>query len=354
MNIESFEKTKTDLSPSGNNQIEAQWEVYYDGGFWNKNAKGKPCEEIVINKSFLWGDEIWHIPCVYFSEKGFVIDFCVELDPKKEKDFVDKWYPVLAKDENIGDELREQIEQENPMDVNFSSRLFVNCKELSWEHGCSVSYIPDFCLPEGVRNESEGEALLKHYGLDEEKCWSFHRCAYPRREKDEIKALKVKLEREPVSLQGVHFKNPAVGDVIAFVHPVYNTEHRLTVLGYEKQEFSVKGFQDGEYEYPTHHTAMTYTVEPDLSDLNFRVRDCLMNEQPKKKARNKLDPQPEYDACVAIIGGADASTAFMLSSGQSLKQHRAMSALRFEVTDDVEWKIVFKEKMIADTEKVLF
>ena len=86
---------------------------------------------------------------------------------------------------------------------------------------------------------------------------------------------------------------------------------------------------------------MTYTLEPELLGRNFHVWDCLQNEQPKRKPRNQFEPQASYDTCaIAIIGGADGPTAVFASGGQSLEQHSALSALRFEHSDDIEWKIV--------------
>ena len=334
-------------------EVPTEWAVYYEHGFWNKNAKGKPGEEIVLNKTFSWGDEIWHIPAVYSCSKGIVVDFCIEIQPEKEKAFIDKWYPVLSKDENISTELREQIEQENPIDVNFRTHLKVNGKSVIAKHGNSVQWLPESCLPDGVKNESESKEIIRHYGLDERKVWSFHRWSFPwsSKRKPEIKSVRLKLERDPVTIQGVHFKNPSVGDVISFVHPISDTEHKLTVLAYEKQEFPRQGFQHEEYVFPTLHTAMTYTLEPELPGRNFQVRDCLQNEQPKRKPRNQFEPEANYDACaIAIIGGADGPTAVFVSDGRNLEQHRALSALRYEHTDDIEWKIVFCEKLIEDIE----
>ena len=334
-------------------EVPTEWAVYFEHGFWNRNAKGKPGEEIAINKTFSWGDEIWHIPAVYSCSKGLVVDFCIEIQPEKEKAFIDKWYPVLAKDENISDELREQIEQENPIDVNFRTHLQVNGKPVIAKHGNSVQWLPENCLPDGVRNESESKEIIRHYGLDERKVWSFHRWSFlwSSKRKPEIKSISLKLERDPVTIQGVHFKNPSVGDVISFVHPISDAEHKLTVLAYEKQEFPRQGFQHEEYEFPTLHTAMTYTLEPELPGRNFQVRDCLQNEQPKRKPRNQFEPEANYDACaIAIIGGADGPTAVFVSGGQNSEQHRALSALRFEHADDIEWKIVFREKMMEDIE----
>ena len=334
-----------------------EWAVYYDHGFWNKNAKGKPGEEIVLNKTFSWGDEIWHIPAVYSCSKGLVIDFCVEIQPEKEKAFIDKWYPILAKDENISREVREQIEQENPIDVNFRTHLQVNGKPIVAKHGNSINWIPESCLPDGVRSERESKEIVKHYGLDETRAWSFHRwsCPWSTKRKPRIKSIKLKLERRPVAIQGIHFKTPYVGDVISFVHPISKIEHKLTVLGYEKQEFSGRRFQHEEYEFPTRHTAITYTLEPELSGRNFQVRDCLDNEQPKRKPKNQFEPQASYDACaIAIIGGSDGPTAIFTSPKQSPELHVALSALSFEHTDDIEWKIIFREKLMEDIETELF
>ena len=334
-------------------EVPTEWAVYFDHGFWNRNAKGKPGAEIAINKTFSWGDEIWHIPAVYSCSKGLVVDFCIEIQPEKEKAFIDKWYPVIENDANIINELREQIEQENPIDINFRTHLRVNGNSVIAKYGNSIQWLPESCLPDGVRIERESKEVIRHYGLDETKVWSFHRWSFPwtSKRKPEIKTISLKLERELVTIQGIHFKNPSVGDVISFVHPIHGTEHKLTVLGYEKQEFPRQGFQHEEYEFPTLHTAMTYTLEPELPGRNFQVRDYLQNEQPKRKPRNQFEPEANYDACaIAIIGGADGPTAVFVSAGHNLEQHCALSALRFEYADDIEWKIVFREKLMEDIE----
>lgn len=337
-------------------ELPTKWEVYFECGYWTKNAKGEPGEEITLNKSFSWGDEVWHIPAVYSYPKGLVVDFCIEIDPQKEKAFFDKWYQVLSKDENVSNELLEQIEKENPTDINFITHLLVNSEELVEKHGSSVNWIPESCLPEGERCVSESKELIKHYSLDETRVWSLHRisCEWKTKRKHEIKSIKLKLERQPTAIQGIHFKNPVVGDVISFEHPVHKTEHKLTVLSYEKQEFSAKAFQHEEYEFPTCHTAMTYTLAPDLSERIFQVRDCEQNEQPKRRPKKNYEPKSEYDACcIGIIGGADGPTAIFASVGQNIEQHTALSALRFEYTDDIEWKIVFREKLMEDIETEL-
>ena len=332
-------------------EVPTEWAVYYDYGFWNKNAKGKPGEEIVLNKSFTWGDEIWHIPAAYSCSQGLVIDFCVEIQPEKEKSFIDKWYSVFSKEEDISYEIREQFEQEHPIDVKFKTCLQVNGKPIIANNSSSINWIPECCLPDGVRCERESKEIIKHYGLDETRAWSFHRISYALEatRKPEIKSINLKLERQPAKIEGIHFKNPSVGDVITFIHPFYSTEHKLTVLGYDKQDFPTRGFQQEEYEFPTCHTAMIYTLEPNILGNKFMVRDCRQNEQPKRKPKSIYEPQANYDACsIGIIGGADGPTAVFTSSTHSLEQHVALSSLRFKHTEDIEWKIVFYEKLMED------
>ncbi|MBR2868613.1 MAG: hypothetical protein IKB88_06085 [Clostridia bacterium] len=341
-----------DMNPSAP-EVSSEWAVYFDRGYYNKNSEGEAGEEVVIDKAFLWGDDIWHIPSIYSCEEGLVIDFCVEIAPEKEKAFMDKWYPVLSDGHSISNEIYEQIEHENPMNKDFGFELKLNGQQIIGTHGTSVSSIPADCLPDGVKSEREVADIIRHYGLDETRAWVFHRwsCPWVNGRVKEINSLKLKLECRPTAIEGIRFRNPSVGDEITFVHPIHNTEHKLTVTGYEKQEFPTEGFPHAEYEFPTCHTAISYTLEPDLADSNFRVRDCLNNEQPRLRPKNGFEPQSDYDACsMGIIGGADGPTAVMISVGESAQQHMAVSSLRFEYADDTEWKTVFFEKLIEDTE----
>lgn len=332
-----------------------EWQVFYDGGYWTKNGKGRPGEEITLNSRFAWGDEIWHVPAVYSCSKGLVVEFCVEIDPIKLKAFLDKWVPMLKENDRPSRELQEQIENENPLAIDCTPHLWLNGEVMRAKTGNSFSWIPESCRVEGMENPIETKGLIEHYGLDETKAWSFHRwsCPWPTTKKPKIKSLKLRLERRLTNIEGIRFANPSVGDVVSFTHPITGAEHKLTVLEYEQQELTSKAFANEEYEYPTHHTAMTYTLEPDLPNRNFQVRDVLNNDEPKRRPRNGYEPKATYDACsIGIIGGADGPTAIILSQGEkkTVAQHVALSALHFEPTNNVEWKIVFREKLMEDLE----
>ena len=55
--------------------VPTEWQVFYDGGYWTKNGKGRAGEEVVLNSSFNWGEEVWHIPAIYSCSKGLVVEF---------------------------------------------------------------------------------------------------------------------------------------------------------------------------------------------------------------------------------------------------------------------------------------
>ncbi len=331
------------------------WKVFYDGGYWTRNGEGRAGKEITLNSSFSWGEEIWHVPAIYSCAKGLVVDFCVEIDPERMKAFLDKWMPVCEGAPILPREAREELDKANPLSIDFRPHIFVNGKVVQAKHGCGINWIPESCIPDGTENPREAKGLIKHYGLDETRAWSFHRwsCPWATLKKPEIKSLKLRLERGLETMNGIRFQNPKIGDVITFTHPLTHTEHTLTVLEYEKQELTSKAFAHEEYEFPTHHTAMSYTIDPELSNKNFQVRDRLDNDEPKRRPRKPYAPQAGYDACsIGILGGADGPTAFIFSNGSGTKTvpHAALSALHFEPVEEIEWKIIFREKLVEDIE----
>lgn len=331
-----------------------EWQVFYDDGYWTQNAKGRAGKEITLNSSFSWGEEIWHIPAIYSCSKGLVVDFCVEINPERMKAFLDKWMPICEGNPIFPREVQEELDKENPLSIDFSPHFSINGKVVQAKHDCGINWIPTGCIAEGTENPREAKQLIEHYRLDETKAWSLHRwsCPWATLKKPTIKSFKVRLERRLETINGIRFKNPKVGDVITFTHPITQTEHKLTVMKYEKQELSSKAFAHEEYEFPTHHTAMTYTVNPELPNKNFQIRDCLDNDEPKRRPRKLHEPQAGYDVCIGIIGGADGPTALILSNRRKNKTvpHAALSALHFEPKDDIEWKIIFREKPMKDIE----
>ncbi len=344
-----------DLNPSAPLEPK-EWKVYYGGGYWGRLGSGHAGEEITLDRHFRWEDEAWYIPAIYACGKGLVADYCVAIDPDKLKTFLEQWESADLCEEELTSEQRERLEQDNPLNVEFRAVLMGNGREMQPESGAGLSWIPEKCLPEGMENSPEARRLMEHYRLDAASGWSFWRESYPwgTSRRPELKSLRLKLEGQLISIPGIHFKNPSVGDVLPFTHPVTGAEHKLTVWEYEQQELPSEVFGWEEYEYPTHHTSMVYTLEPELSDLNFQVRDCLENEAPRRKPKNSFEPKADCGVFgVGIIGGADGPTALILTKKAEPAGHAALSALHFAPTRDVEWRMVFREKPREDLEIVL-
>ena len=325
---------------------ENKWEVRFEGGYWASKNKSHPGEETSLDRSFVWGGKVWHVPAIYTCSKGFVVDFCIETDPEIVSAYYGKWMPICEYCEMISSDLQEQIEKENPLDCNFTPTLIINGNEVKASQGSSLNFLPAGTVPNGAESPIEALQAAEHYKLDTAKAWSFHRWSFPRTnaKKIRIKDLNLKLELSPETIKGICFSSPKEGDSINFVHPVSGTKHILRITGYQQSKFPPNAFAEN-FEYPTHHTLMTYTLDPDIPDTKFTIRDKQNNDAPKNKPAKQYEPTSNYDACIGVIGGADGPTAVF---AKITELHTAISALHFEPQKDVEWQITFREKTIPD------
>lgn len=326
------------------------WKVTYDGGF--SPRRGYAGKVMVMDKSFFWGGALWHIPAAYICGKGIVVDLCMEVDPKKVTAFIEKWDLLHEEEHSYSADEQEQIQNEQPLNMDFRSSLTINGKELQSEHGYGCTWIAPSCLPEGFEADHDAKEILEHYGLDPSQCWAIHRVSYrwAASRKPEIRSVRLHLEQDPVNLPGTRFRTPAVGESVSFMHPVSGTEHKLTVQEYENREINTHGLQDKSMEYPTHYAAMAYTLSPDLSGQRFMLRDCAPGNTPRYRTDT---PAVSSTAGIGIIGGADGPTAIFIapvSPEAHSELHTACSALHFEPAQTVEWKMIFREKNIPDTD----
>lgn len=72
--------------------------------------------------------------------------------------FIAKWNLTAENDsaENFTQEQQTQMELENPLCLDFSTKIELNGKTILPSHGCAVSISP--CLPDGVANEKVAQA----------------------------------------------------------------------------------------------------------------------------------------------------------------------------------------------------
>ena len=329
--------------------VPEEWKVTYDGGFWSN--EGIPGVEVPIGKSFYWGEEKWYIPAVYICDKGLVVDYCKEADPARVKAFIEKWDLLNEENNHYAKEQLEQIEREHPVRASFNGHITLNGHELRRDHGCGLPYLPASCLPDDCLQETKATRIMEHYGLDDRLAWSLQRSSYRWGEVNglDIQSLMVRMERERENISGQHFTTPVVGESISLTHPLNGQTYVLTIHEVEQQELPERAFHDPNMEYPSHYLAMSYSLEPDISGRGFMIQDCAEGDCPRQKKR---DPNVAYAAVsaasIGIIGGADGPTAIIMGQSAS-KLHGACSSLHFEpIADEVEWRVIFSEKLMPD------
>jgi len=340
-----------------------EWKVYFANGFGGYHrGHDKPGQEIPVNQAFAWGGRTWHIPAVYSCGKGLVVDFCVEIDPAAHRAFLEKWRPWWEGGRPLTPEEEERQNAENPMTVDFDARALANGRELRRNSGSGFGWIPMACRPEegqGPYNQQDWEAvwLMEHYGLDAGLGWMFLRESFPwsTKAKPALNTLTLTLKQEPVPVSGPRFSVRGAGDAVPFTHPVTGVKHTLRVVEYEDQEADLSRLEDG-WEYPTHYTAMSYVVEPELPRESLTVRDCGQGDSPRiNNAREQAAlaaigsaDGPTVACSVGIIGGADGPVAILLANGGTGRPRAACSALRFAQPEQIQWRMVFYQKTAED------
>lgn len=343
----------------------SDWKVYFANGFCNRhNGRDKPGQEIPVNKTFTWGDKVWHVPAVYVCGKGLVVDLCAEISPNRLRAFLDKWMPRYEESRPLTPEEEEQQNAENPMTMDYKPELTINGKKLRRRSGNGFGWMPMSCRSveeQETYNQQNREAvwLMEHYGLDPELGWMFWRDSFPwaTKTKPVLKTISLALSQEPVPVPGPRFTVSGAGDAVPFIHPVTGEAHTLRVMEYEAREMDTSHFQDEDkWEYPSHYTAMSYVIEPELPRESLTVRDCGQGDNPRAKPQDTvlgasgIVNGPVAACSVGIIGGADGPTVIILANGKTGQPRAACSALRFEPLKEVQWRMAFYQKTLENIE----
>ncbi len=324
-----------------------EWKVTMDGDFFPE--RGKSGREIPLNKSFAWGGETWHIPSAYLCSGGVVLDFFAEVDAEKFMAFRKDAEASFSRRRSTQED-EEQFIRMNPSNINFHPTIVVNGTELRNKRGHGDAWYPQSCREEGTEEDVRAKYLVEHYGFDLDKIWIIRRCTFPSETKiSEINSLTLKMVRSPETFSGIHFTDPKVGDTFDFTHPAHGTEHTLTVVEYEANEIDQSKFGDSEFIFPTHMTAMKYTVSPDLPREEVGIRDCRNGDSPRRKASDPYGGHM-FVSAIGVICSADGPTAITVGVRQEREVHSACSGLYFEKQDSVEWRMSFRVKTVKNTE----
>lgn len=338
-----------DMNPFAEEQV-AEWKVTYGGGFYRN--RGRAAKEIPVRKTFFWGDERWYIPAIYICGKGLVFDFCIDGNPDMLRAFIEKWDLFNHNNNHYSKEWQEQMQNEHPLNIEFEPSVTLNGKQMRFDCGVAISWIPESCLNEEFNNDMEAKHVLEHYGLDPLHGWSIHRYSFlwATKRAPIIKSLKLFMRRRPVNVPGPHFISPSVGDTIKFTHPTSLMEHTLTIHEYEQQQMEERHFHNNDMVYQTHYTAMTYTVCPDIPGSALILRDYDDGDRPRMKNQNDC---PSASVAIGIIGRANAPTMIVQPDGEASRTHVTCSSLYFETKLNIEWYMTFRVKMTDDIEVTL-
>lgn len=322
--------------------IVPEWKVTYEGGFYPK--RGRAGKEIRVDKTFSWGNEIWHIPAVYLCTKGLVVDFCVEVESNLVKEFISKWNLYEENGREYTNDEYEQIYEEHPLNMEFQSKVFINGNELRQAQGCGVYWISKDCMPDDI----EAKWMLEHYGFDLDKAWAVHRVSYPWTEKKPraVKSLLIELEREMAKIPCTPFVAPKVGENHLIKNPVTGMEHTFTVIAYEEREMDPNRFGDDSMEWPTNYAIMTYTLFPEFNDFIFQ--DAYQGDSPRKKKTNPHGPVASSIGIIGLRPKADDGEEYYHPDGSVAKLGVCCSGMYFEKPEQILWKLTFREKRIPD------
>ena len=289
-----------------------KWGVFYGGGFLSQSAnRQRAGKALPIRRQFLWAGHTWVIPAAYVCSKGVVVDFCMQTDGET--------------------------------DVDFLPQLEVNGKTLTAACGFkSVFNASDDAT-------SEAAWVLAHYGLDRATGWHITRTsfAWQGRKPNAVRTISLTLTPQPVPVPGPRFCVHAPGDTLLLQDPTCETVYTLTVLAIERQALQRTCLEDHEYFYPTHYTAIRYTISPEPA-APFQVMDCDAGDHPLAIASpNPLQPEATQGAAIGIIGGADGPAVIVMGACDKTC-HTVCSALHFEPEEqDPEWQMVFFEQRYA-------
>ena len=233
------------------------------------------------------------------------------------------------------------MEREHPLSLGFTPSLTLNGAKLRTSHGCGVIFLPEqpgFC--------ADAEPAMAHYGLDRAYGWSIRRAAFPfvTKRAPKLKSLAVTMTADEVRVPGPRFRADKAGDTFAFSYR--GTEYTLAVQEVEPQELPRERMNlDPRFDYPTHFTAISFTLMPEPPENSIFVEDCVENDRPRQVKRETASfaPEAQNDFCFGIIGGADGPTAIVVGEAAQGKLHTACSSLHFAAVDHVDWRVGFRE-----------
>lgn len=324
--------------------------VYYGTNFWGSGKPGTEMEEIRVNKDFTWDDISGFIPSAYVCSEGIAIDFCLRVPNEPVRRFWDKWHQKLGQE--MDEDEREKLLQENPLDLDFNVQICVNDWKLENDFGCGACYTKEY------GNNMEGsleEQLFLAYGCDESASWVFkrHMCRWDRQPK-KINTIAVDFlaPDKPLACDDIELGLEDANKELILTSPVNGGQYTLHVDKVEQQELpedmlALHQSRHPKLQYPSHYLTVSYHIEPELPENAFLLQSAGKGDQPRGQSAQAASG-------ISVIGGADGPTSIFIAGKRDRKQGRiAITALHFEPIERELWQPVFMIKEREDMRLVL-
>ena len=324
-----------------------EWKVTFRGDFHSADQQGAPGIPVRTNKEFHWAGIDWVIPEVYACEEGIVVLTLGKIDPAEVRKY-------MTGEPKTQEEI-ERMDAECPLNIHLRCAAKVNGSDGVYCGGSGMAWMPP--MPSEGSGYDDARWVLEHYGYDTNYAWIINRDNYrwPGGTSPNLNSLEVTITQRPVSLSGARFKTPLDGNTVKVQHPLSGKTYTLTIENLKHEEADMRHVQSMGLEFPTKYTQMEYRIEPELASRQCRIMDCKQSDEPRPmkitRAEGPAEVQINGEAvAIGIIGGADGPTAVFMSSPTSkTSQLRiASSSMCFEHVDEVEWRIVFLEKLHED------
>ena len=321
-----------------------EWKIIFRGNFNSVDNQGVPGVPVRVDKEFRWAGIDWIVPEVYTCEEGIVVLTLGKIDPAEVRKYV-------TGEPHTQEEI-ERMDAECPLNIHLRCTAKINGSNGVFCGGSAMAWMPP--LPGEGNGYEDARWVLEHYGFDTNYAWIINRDNYlwPNGVKCELESLVMTITQRPVSLSGTHFKTPAASNTVELRHPRSGEDYTLTIEELTQEKADMRAVSSMGMEFPTCYTQLVYRISPELANNKFRIVDCAPgdNARPAKIAKaNGVQINGEA-AAIGIIGGADGPTAIFMGRPEEKvpKLHMASSAMRFEHTEETEWRIVFLEKLNPD------
>ena len=324
-----------------------EWKVTFQGDFHSADQQDTPGIPVQTNTEFHWAGIDWIIPEVYACEEGLVVLTLGKVDPVEVRKHIQDG---PATQEDI-----ERMDAECPLNIHLRCTARINGSDGVYCGGNGMVWMPP--MPGEDSGYDDARWVLEHYGFDTNYAWIINRDNYrwPAGTRPELTSLEITITQRPVSLSGTHFKTPVDGNTVKAQHPLSGKTYTLTIEDIKHEEADMRNVQSMGLEFPTKYTQMEYKIEPELASRQYRIMDCKQSDEPRPMKITRAEGPAEVQingeaAAIGIIGGADGPTAVFVGrpAGKTSQPRMASSSMRFEHVDEVEWRIVFLEKLHED------